>query len=196
MNKKNIIFRLYGGWYEQNQISRIAQDLQNIILIDYPCTMSLSDNTKIVVKVELACNQLINPSFHLVSTFRLRSKPSNLKCLPPPVSKCNNQNCPGSVLHDFILNGKCNNTGCTVKLDDLLYRSEQKLVDTMLTTDIIHLSTGQEKLFSIVSSDDDFIPGIKMAIAMGAKIIHIHTKTRGTPIHYNLTETTYREKKM
>lgn len=55
-------------------------------------------------------------------------------------------------------------------------RVEQKLVDTMLVADLIHLAINGEMTIAVVSSDDDFWPGILSAMTLGAHVVHIGTK--------------------
>jgi len=54
-------------------------------------------------------------------------------------------------------------------------RSEQKLVDTMLTADMIYLAQAGVKDVCLVSSDDDLWVGIRTAILLGANVTQIHT---------------------
>ena len=59
-----------------------------------------------------------------------------------------------------------------------------KLVDTMITADMINIAINENEL-SIISSDDDFWPGIMTALHIGAKVFHILTKTRITANPYS-----------
>ena len=61
-------------------------------------------------------------------------------------------------------------------MDQVLTRTEQKLVDTMLVADLIHLASSGETSVAVVSSDDDMWPGMLMAMSHGAQIVHICTK--------------------
>lgn len=60
-------------------------------------------------------------------------------------------------------------------------RPEQKLVDTMLTADLIHVASlmGTSDLV-IVTNDDDLWPGIRMAVHLGATVHHVHPRKRQT----------------
>ena len=58
----------------------------------------------------------------------------------------------------------------------LLSRREQKLVDTMIVADLIHLASRGETPIGLVSSDDDMWPGILSALNIGASVIHVHTR--------------------
>ena len=76
----------------------------------------------------------------------------------------------------FINNKKCPEPGCTVT-PKVLFRAvgEQKLVDTMLVADTIHLARQGERILAIVTSDDDVWPGIISARVMGTHVIHVRT---------------------
>ena len=69
--------------------------------------------------------------------------------------------------------------------DDLLFRGQQKLVDTMLTADLIYLSRKVPTL-ALVGSDQDLWPGLKTAVMSGSTVIHIHPRSgESTPLAYS-----------
>ncbi len=187
VNIKNIVFRLYGGWYQSNNLSKRAQDLIIEINKYFPSIFTIPCNSKkVVVKVELAYSLLITPSEHLLDTFRIRSFPKDIKCDDPNKHGCTDPNCPIRNVFSFINNGTINGQCCSVKPEDILYRGQQKLVDTMLSMDIFYLSMSIDNSIVVVSSDDDFWPAIRSSIQLGTKIFHIHTRNnRNTPLIYS-----------
>ncbi|SEJ03597.1 hypothetical protein SAMN04487995_3147 [Dyadobacter koreensis] len=180
-----IVVRLYGGWYEGNNITRRAQNLRTEIHSSFPLTTLLSDNsTQVIVNAELATSLKIEPTKLLVNTFRRNGVPSGLKSNHPIVVGCRQTGCPVLTVYSFVDTGKCSQCSHT-KVDDIFFRKEQKLVDTMLTADMIAIAH-QDKKYGIVSSDDDFWPGILTSIAMGCEVFHFQTKAgRATPTHYS-----------
>jgi hypothetical protein len=56
------------------------------------------------------------------------------------------------------------------------------LVDTMLTADLIFLSTRASQSLVVVSSHDGIWPGIRMALLSGARIVHVHTKPKANEL--------------
>lgn len=181
--------RLYGGWYEQNRFTTRAQNLSADVLASFPNIALLSDNaTSVIVNCEMAYSILADPTNHLFHTFRPRGIPSGLKVKHPNRCGCVNSNCPLIATYNFITSNQCS-TCNNLTPQDLFYRSEQKLVDTMLTSDLIY-SSNQNLNLGIVSSDDDFWPGIKTTIMNGKKVIQIHTKNRNTPAYYTRTTST------
>lgn len=186
LGNRHVHIRLYGGWYEQNRFTTRAQNLSADISANFPNVCLLSDNsTSGIVNCEMAYSILADPSNHLFNTFRSRGIPSGLKAKHPTNCGCTNQRCPVIAAYDFINNKLCNTCG-NIRPEDIFYRSEQKLVDTMLTSDLIFSST-QSLNLGVVSSDDDFWPGIKTTLVTGKCVIQIHTKNRPTPTFYTRT---------
>ena len=179
-----IITRLYGGWYENNNFTRRAQTLSGDIILNFPTVLTLSDNsTSIVVNCELALSMLADPTNHLFHTYRPRGIPEGLQVFHPSMLGCTDPSCPLIATYDFLTKDSCIKCG-KIKPRDLFYRGEQKLVDTMLTSDLIY-SVNQPSNLCIVSSDDDFWPGIMTSLTLGKKVIHLHTRNRHTPRFYS-----------
>lgn len=185
---RHLTIRLYGGWYEQNNFTTKAQNLSTDISAAFPNVFQLSDNsTRVIVNCEMAYSLLADPTNHLFHTFRPRGIPEGLKARSPRIKGCTISNCPTVIAYEFIANDVCSSCNF-IKPSDIFFRSEQKLIDTMLTSDLIFLSNHPATL-CIVSSDDDFWPGIKTTLANGKKIVHLHTRNRLTPSFYTRTTT-------
>jgi hypothetical protein len=181
--------RLYGGWYEESMPSQDAQAVAAEVNGGFPTVSVVVDGarrTTTITEVELARSLLIEPAVPLEDTFRRKGAPRRLQCEPPPFPGCADP--PGCVLlptHPFINADACPHTPCSVRPRDILRRAEQKLVDTMLTADLIYLASQGETPIAVVSSDDDMWPGIRSALALGATIFHVHTMSgRITPPAY------------
>ena len=187
VSDRNVKVRLYGGWYNNNNITQRAQNLNIDIRKNFPLTTLLSDNkTQVIANAELATSLFIEPRIPLVDTFRRNGMPSGLKASPPIITGCSQVGCPVMNVYDFVSSGHCSQCIHT-KVDEIFFRHEQKLVDTMLTADMIFIAQ-REKKYCIVSSDDDFWPGILASITMGGKVFHFQTKAgRTTPTHYSRT---------
>jgi hypothetical protein len=187
-NDKRINLRLYGGWYEQNRFTHRAQLLGADLIANFPTTALLSDNsTAVIVNCDMAYSILADPGNHLFHTFRPRGIPSGLGVRHPSQVGCQNTLCSLVETFNFLQGNGCPQCGL-IKPSDLFFRGEQKLVDTMLTSDLI-FSSSQNSILAIVSSDDDFWPGIKTTLSLGKKIIQIHTRSRATPSYYTRTTT-------
>ena len=185
-SNRHIHIRLYGGWYEHSRFTHQAQILSADILSSFPNVALLSDNhTNAIVNCELAYSILADPTNHLFNTYRPRGIPSGLKARHPSTCSCSTPNCPIIETYNFLQNKICSICN-SIRPEDIFYRGEQKLVDTMLTSDLI-FSSNQIANLGIVSSDDDFWPGIKTTLANGKKIIQLHTRSGNTPAFYTRT---------
>lgn len=173
-SSKNICFRLYGGWYSKGRITEIAQDLQTEIESNFPKPEVITTNGphKVVVQFELAMSLLINPRKHYLYTYRKRSFPSKLKCIDPIAIGCKDDQCSMSKMFDLFNNKLCDNQECNLTLDDVLIVNEQKLVDSMIISDMLFLGKTPKSTITIVSSDDDIIPGIDSLVIMGSVVNH------------------------
>lgn len=185
---QRINVKLYGGWFDGNRLSRTAQKLAGELGI-FPKRFDISENShscSVIVKATLAYSLEIDPRNNLENTFRRNVIPEGVRCCPPPYLTCvDNQSCPIFGLHNFIETGECSLATCRVTTAQVLSRDEQKLVDTMMVADMIYLARDNTVDLCVVSSDDDLWVGIKTALLLGNKILHIQTKAgRVTPQMY------------
>lgn len=190
--------RLYGGWFEGRNSSRLAQDLSAEIASDFPRPMPVlaGGHTPSVASMELAQSLLCDPAHPLTHTYRLRSAPPGIRPEPLPYSGCSSPSaCPLHSMHAFLKQGRCPQQSCFVEPVSILRRAEQKLVDSMLICDLIHASRGAIRQVIVVSTDDDILPGIRMALLQNLKVTHIHPAPgRSTPPQYGHIATgDYRE---
>jgi uncharacterized LabA/DUF88 family protein len=183
--------RLYGGWYSPASLTHVAQQLAAELygIPTKALPYGLKPGAKSPVLVELAYSLEADPSQHLLHTFRQRGEISDIRCHNPRKLGCSVAACPAMPLDHLVKSGQCPEPGCQIDTSSLLYRAQQKLVDTMLASDLLHLAHTQPgATIALVTSDDDFWPPIKTALVQGASVIQVHTK-RGatTPTHYAST---------
>src|SRR5262249_53330106 len=132
--------RLYGGWFEGSRLSRRGQLVSADAASISPLVVTLS-RLSIVATIEMSYSLMIDPGHNLENTFRIRSLQDRLRCSSPPFRDCLDiANCPTVSLHTLISNVTCPLSSCTVQIHTLLSKPEQKLVDTMLTSDMITLA--------------------------------------------------------
>ena len=181
-------FRLYGGWFDRSKLTRLAQDLAVDIQREYPKLTTVVWKVRMLsltVSVELAYTLAAEPARRLLHTYRLRGVPEGLHCRHPSSAGCLKATCPLVPVYEFIERGCCPEIGCRIGPADLIYRGEQKLVDTMLAADVIYYAWTGEPEVCVVTSDDDLWPGMRTAMALGARILHVHTRpARSTPSAY------------
>jgi hypothetical protein len=127
----------------------------------------------------------VEPARHLFHTLRTRSFGALIQCDPAAYASCVEPSCPVKHVVDFLAKQKCTIQSCNVSQADLLRKTEQKLVDTMLTSDLLFFATLGQRELIVVSSDDDLWPGIRTALGIGASVTLVHTRpTRTLPGEY------------
>ena len=167
-------FRLYGGWDSRNRMTREGQDLSVEMKSVFPKILRIGQ-TQVLLTMQLAQSLEALPRKTLPNT--LREEPlGKINCQTPSKTTCRSDPCPIDPMAAFLNSGACPRSGCIAEPHMLLSRREQKLVDTMIVADLIHLAGRGETPIGLVSSDDDMWPGILSALNIGASVIHIHTR--------------------
>jgi len=172
--------RVYGGWYEANQITRMAQDLSVELQRDFPAILRvpLGNNNYLALRAnaELAVSLLQEPGHHLFNTFRRKGRPSNVRVEKPAEVGCVDTACVLPQMKQLLSRGSCPKAGCTVTNCDLVYRHEQKIVDTMLACDLIHAVDRVSGRVILVSGDDDFLPPLRTVLLRGGAAVRCYPK--------------------
>ena len=185
----HIQFRLYDGCYDNRTPTRRAQQVSAELLANFPLTRTVTNGSTpvtFVVNAELAYSLRIDPSTHLWHTFRQRGYPTDMVCRHPTTAGCTNSPCALASMHSFFHNQACPTSGCAVVPDLLIFRNEQKLVDTMLAADLFFLHLQKASRVAVVSSDDNMWPAIKTVLDLGMTVLHVHTLPgRTTPLIYS-----------
>jgi hypothetical protein len=187
-HETEIRFRLYGGWFQGANLSRRAQQLLPMLQSNFPRTMTpAAGGTPLLVRAEFALALESAPGRYLTHTYRDRALPTNVRCTSLPYRGCRAPAaCPIAPLEALLRDGQCPELHCSVGLEAVLTKPEQKLVDTMLTVDVLHLArVAAANRIVVVSADDDIFPGIQAALLLGAQVVHVHPLPgRTTPPHY------------
>ena len=179
--------RLYGGWFDRHILSRKAQQLLPTIRREFPRPVTVQGApTGALVQVELAMALEASPGKYLTHTYRARRLPDNINCASLPFDGCAQLGaCEIESIPALIRDKQCPARGCSVALENVLNRPEQKLVDCMMTADVVHLSQHSTDAIVMISDDDDLWPGIHLALLNGAQIVHVHPHPDWTaPPHY------------
>lgn len=195
MNVPNLpqrfVFRLYGGWYDLTTMTRQAQDISAQLTRDFPYVFTplptYQTNIPLILQAELARALLIDPGNDLLHTFRERARPSGLRAISPNLVGCSRPDCGLRHLKFLVDKERCPEPGCIIKIEDVLIKKEQKLVDVMLASDLLYLIEAQPSEFVVVfTSDQDLWPAIRQALAKTNFVIHIQAKPlEHTPSHYS-----------
>lgn len=179
---KRIDIRLYGGWYEEQMPTHDAQTIAATLSQHYPAVIRRKpDRTQIVINAELAYSLKCDPKRHLWYTLRPKAAPRGIHFVDPAAAGCRYVDlCPLRPGYDFFVDGRCPERDCQLTSRLVIRRREQKLVDAMLAADVFHCSLSDERQVAVVSSDDDILPAIIMAVQCGLQVVHVHTKERHT----------------
>lgn len=176
--------RIYGGWYENDEITSLAQVVIREIENDFPYSFHY-EKWAFSIDAEIALTTMEEPNHHLLNTFRRKDKVQNVRIKKQDDVGCTDPNCLILQVKKLLKTGKCPRNGCSVE-DVLLYRNEQKIVDTMLSCDIVYSSVLNKNLVVVVSSDDDFIPPIRSIALRGIPTYRCHPKKNGMRIPMNM----------
>ncbi len=172
--------RIYGGWYEDCTLTRRAQDLAVALAQEFPAAIRVPDNAggicRISATAELAVASLEEPSHHLFDTYRKKGKPSNLRVQKPEDVGCVDPTCPLPLVKKVLKRGTCPNALCVVGASDLVYRHEQKIVDTLLACDMVFAPMQNYDHLVLISGDDDFLPPLRSVLLRGTPVSRFHPK--------------------
>jgi uncharacterized LabA/DUF88 family protein len=133
-------------------------------------------NLTLKANAELAVSLLQEPGHHLFNTYRRKGKPSNVRVEKPTEVGCVDAACVLPQMKQLLSKGSCPKAGCTVTNCDLVYRHEQKIVDTMLTCDLIHAVDRVSGRVVLVSGDDDFLPPLRTVLLRGGAAVRCYPK--------------------
>lgn len=188
--------RLYGGWYQGTDITRKAEDLTVEIQEDFPKIISIPSSGNSFIKIqtsaELAVSLIQEPSHHIFNTFRRKGKPNNIRVRSKSDVGCSESSCFIPSIRKLLKNGKCPKDGCSSD-SGLIYRSEQKLVDTMLSCDLVLSAKSPNSTMILISSDDDFIPPLRTATLLGSAPIRVHPRLSNVSTESTSNNVNFRE---
>lgn len=176
--------RVYGGWYEGAEMTQLAQDTSVALQENFPTIIRVPSGhggaCAFSVTAHLAVTLLEEPGVHLFhNTYRKKGKPANLRVQKPEDVGCTNPSCPLPMARKLLRTGKCPQERCVISSEDIVYRHEQKTVDTMLACDLVYATQlGFDRLL-LVSGDDDFLPPLRTALIRGSHVARFHPKPNG-----------------
>ena len=179
LTRGNCEVRLYGGWYEEDQITRDAQDLTVELQRDFPAIAQVPvewGNIAFNTKADLAVSLLQEPAAHLFRTYRRKERVTNVRVQTQSVVGCTDSSCVLPLMKKILKSGSCPKAGCSIERDDLIFRHEQKIVDTMLTCDMVHATDRDYSKVILVSDDDDFIPPLRTVLLRGKSAVRCNPK--------------------
>lgn len=169
LDVENIIIRLYGGWYENNNLTARASALTSMLSLLNKIFPIIPNPRRIIHgNIELA-TQLYGHSFIWYNSYREHRGLPKLRIAHEVISEqCDNNKeiCPIKILQKFTKNPNClcNIPGCSTVHSSAFFERKQKYIDTMLACDIITLSRDEDIVGIYVLSDDvDHFPAFAIA---------------------------------
>lgn len=168
-----IIIRLYGGWYQGNGYSKKASELQATLqgISLFPIIIN---NVRIIGSLEMA-EQMYGVNHTWTNTFQEKAGIQKVKIdWTRTGDSCTHSapTCPVKILSNFIKNSshQCSNIGCSTIHSNVFFRREQKIVDTMMTCDVLSFSEESDvNTIYIISDDIDLFPSIALSKAKNSE---------------------------
>lgn len=158
--------RLYGGWYDDRDLSRSGSEAARLVPLLPEFPMSAPDGRILRGSISLAAAPLaLGLGSPLLGTYRRRGSLPRVRLTREPFPDSCAQpdaRCPAAILKSFTKQAgrKCPVDACSLIAADAFVVHEQKMVDTMLATDVLTASRmgGKYSSVVVVSGDSDFVP--------------------------------------
>ena len=160
-----ILIRFYGGWYNNGTLSRNGSLIQQRISSNRFFPIS-RNGKKYHGEVELASSINLLHGYTFDNTHRIKNGLPNIRLDKQHLNNyCSNSNeiCPARILDKFTRrkDKECATNGCTVINQDDYKHSDQKMVDTMMSLDIVDYGEHPNVNKIILFSDDtDLVPSV------------------------------------
>lgn len=163
--------RLYGGWYDEIGLSKRGSDVARVMALMPKFPMRVERGRIVRGDISLAVSPIasVNAS-PLLGTYRRRGSLPRIRLARHPYPDDCAQidaTCPAAILKSFTRGARkeCPVDTCSLIASDAFVVHEQKMVDTLMATDI--LTAGQlpsdYSAIVVVSGDSDFVPPLLAA---------------------------------
>jgi uncharacterized LabA/DUF88 family protein len=175
--------RLYGGWRSSGLLSRRGSEVAGLLRSIDPFPIPIAPNRLLRGGVELAFGLIGHNSPEFEDTYRVRGSAPRIRLSESPVpSGCVSQqqySCPARILKRFTSSrGRvCPVDTCAVTSEAAFLLAEQKMVDTLLSCDLIELAHPSSQYFqvAVASGDTDFVPPLVYASRRTTALLHLIT---------------------
>ena len=162
-----INFRLYGGWYQDddltNRASVVFQKISNIDIFPH----IINQNKRIFGDIQIVYN-LYGIDYIWHNTYIEKKGIPRLRINHTAKGdKCDSRKniCPVHILSKFTRNKDkiCLNEGCMTKHSDIFFQREQKMVDTMIACDLLsYCEESSTNCLYLISDDMDHFPALAL----------------------------------
>lgn len=164
-NPAEIRIKFYGGWYKGDLLTAKASELLKLIsaIKVFPF---IKDKNLIKGTIQLASAMHYYPSYVWTHTFKEKDGIAKMQIKTDGLSEwCeNNQSvCPIHLVQKFTKKKDkiCHHEHCTTTNAKAFINFEQKMVDTLLTCDLISITEDEETSGICLFTDDfDFLPSL------------------------------------
>lgn len=184
-SSRRILIRIYGGWLENRLWTRRGSRLQKALFSTVTFPMPHPNvNGLLRGEITLATRLLQLPDIEWGHTLRSKAGPPRLRLagsLPPEGCTTERITCPVKALQHFTRKkGKvCAVEGCHITNDEAFMVVEQKMVDTMMTCDLLALCQEPNvDAIMILSNDTDLLPPLFTGAVTSRKSLQL-VNTRG-----------------
>lgn len=178
--------RLYGGWYEEQGLSKDGTRLTQEVGASFPLSLIGEDGEVRYVRCEIASSLVDSRSDLFPATLRNRHGLDWFIRDPQPARCIDKANCTVSLVMRWSRNG-CPTPGCPVRSIEAFRCIQQKLVDTLICCDLLSLAVPDPATpVFLISEDDDFVPALLLAGLRGAAIWHVRTKSKKIRLYDHL----------
>lgn len=172
--------RLYGGWYEGTNQTKTAQLLSATIDGQFPAVEKSAGISRGITTSKISAQMAVamesSPHELLCDTFRSKSPDWRIRVRSSEEFSCSRDDCFLGLLRSTLRKKRCKIDGCDRPIIDVLYRAEQKMVDTMMTCDLMGQITNHDDLIVVVSDDTDFFPPIRCLVDAGVCVVWVVTQ--------------------
>ena len=148
--------RLYGGWFEECRVTRLAQDIYTEIGQSFPVHLKTRDGVPFDVDCERADRMLSRPNEALYCTYREDDLDSKVKVRQKYCCE-KNRTISEYVKAACEIPRQCPSCKSTWSKPFFIARV-QKMVDAMIFCDLGFLLRDKDNMVALVSSDADMLP--------------------------------------
>lgn len=167
-NFEFIEFRLYGGWYRKDILTKQASSIQQLLRNVNVFPKVLKEK---VIKgtIAIASTLFEIPDMIWNHSYKDTDGVNRIRINHESVDEICNENrnlCPKFILHKFTRKKDqlCNVENCDKLQKNVFKGSIQKMVDTMIACDIISISESDSTVgMLIISEDQDHLPSLAIA---------------------------------
>jgi len=175
---EKVIIRLYGGWYKGSTLTKRASELAGIIPSLNQSFSGVIAKNKVNIKIELATALVAIPNEIWDNTLKEKKGIRNLRVIKDTDTECSGS-CPAKAIKKYTRKKSSTCNICSASNSMVLGFFEQKMVDTMLSSDLLYISqTGVDSVCLVLSEDIDFFPAIALAKNMNDGEVYLSSRNK------------------